>query len=38
VLYAVRNAYVDVRGQPGLKTCYAAEQHDALRELEGENP
>ncbi len=38
MLYAVRNAYVDGLGQPGLKTRYAAEQHDALRELEGEKP
>jgi len=37
-LYAVRNVYVDRQGQPGLKTRYAAEQHDALRELESENP
>ncbi len=37
-LYAGRNAYVDKRGRPDLKTRYAAEQHDALRELEGEKP
>jgi hypothetical protein len=37
-LYAVRNAYVDARGWPGLRTCYAAGRHDAPRELEGEKP
>ena len=37
-LYVVRNAYVDERGWPDLKTRYAAEQRDALRELEGEKP
>ena len=37
-LYAVRNAYVDRHGQPDLKRRYAAEQRDALRELEGEKP
>lgn len=37
-LYAARNAYVDRLRQPGLKTRYAAEQHNALRELEGEKP
>ncbi len=37
-LYAVRNAYVDALGRPDLKTRYAAEQRDALRELEGEKP
>ena len=37
-LYAVRNAYVERHGQPDLKKRYAAEQRDALRELEGEKP
>ena len=37
-LYAGRNTYADERGWPDLKTRYAAEQHDALRELEGEKP
>lgn len=36
-LYALRNAYVDELGQPNLKTRYAAEQRDALKELEDEN-
>ena len=37
-LYALRNAYVDRLGQPGLKTRCAAERHDALRELEDGTP
>lgn len=35
-LYAGRNVYVDKRGWPDLKIRYAAEQHDAFRELVGD--